>query len=104
MKVFVKIINLNGVKNIYADDNSGACTINMHPVKYNGRDFVAKLSAVTCGWEPEYINNSVLDGTEYRIKLVNNQGKEKVIICKNKYPSNFDAFTKVISEVLKLWN
>lgn len=104
MKVLVKLMDFSGVKNIYADEKTGEFSINSMLVNYDAEKFVSRVCSITLGWKNEYINNSVLDGVEYRIKLVSDNGKERVIVGKNKYPSNYDEFAKVIGEVLALWN
>ena len=104
MKVLIKLTNLSQVLNIYADDNTNEILVNYSPINYDARKFVGDISAIIFNWKDSYYNNKVLDGEEFRIKIITDNNKERIIIGKNSFPSNYGDFKKIVNEVVKLWN
>lgn len=104
MKVLIKIMNLNHVLNIYADNKENEIIINNKPINYDAKKFVDNILIITSNWKNSYYNGRILDGEEFRIKLISDNNEERLIVGKNSFPSNYDDFKKIINEVLKLWN
>jgi len=104
MKVLIKIINLSQALNIYADDKTNEVVINNTPVNYNANKFVGDVSAITFNWDNHYYKNHILDGEEFKIKLISDNNNERLIVGKNSYPSNYGEFKDLINEVVNLWN
>ena len=104
MKVYIKIFNLNGMDYIEADEETSQLTYNFQQIKCNVKRFVGEITKVIFNWDDKYINNSILDGEEFRIKLVADNGKEKVIVGKNQFPSNYSEFKRIINEVKRNGN
>lgn len=102
MKIFIKTIGLSGSFQIEANDREQYVLLNGKKIDCNAIEFVGELSAIMCSWENEYINNSIIDGTEYKIKIINDYKEEKIITIKNAYPHNFEKFSKLIQGVIDL--
>lgn len=103
MKVFIKVANMNTIYNIFADDKTGECVFNGKNIEYDTKEFVKKIALVTNKWPQNNYGGRTFDGEEYKIKIVNDVGKERVIVGKNQYPANYGEFSKLIREVVKLW-
>lgn len=104
MKIFIKIRNIEQTLNIYADDQTNEIIINDKIFDFNATKFVGDISAIIFNWKDSYYNNKVLDGEEFRIKIITDNNKERIIIGKNSFPSNYGDFKKIVNEVVKLWN
>ena len=103
MQIYIKIMNLVGVSNIFGDDNAEIVEVNGDKVDVDAREFVGQMSLVLSSWKEKYINNLILDGEEYRVKIVNDEGEERMLYGKNAFPENYGEFKKLIGEVLEKW-
>lgn len=99
MKVFIKIINLDGVTDIFADDETKEMKLDNRNVEFDAVEFVGRVSVIVFNWKKRNMNNRIIDGERYQIKLISNDGKEKVLIGKNSFHSNYGELTKLIEEV-----
>ena len=99
MKVFIKTISLDGVTDIFADDETKEMKLNNSNVGFDAVEFVGKVSAITFNWKKRNMSNRIIDGERYQIKLISNDNKEKVLIGKNSFYSNYGELTKLIEEV-----
>ena len=99
MKVFVKTINLDGVTDIFADDKTKEIKLNDRNVGFDAVEFVGRVSVITFNWKKRNMRNRIIDGERYQIKLISNDNKEKVLIGKNNFHSNYEELTKLIEEV-----
>ena len=77
--------------------------VNCTPIDFDAIKFVGDISLITLNWNNEYVNNSILDGEECRVKLVQDD-KERIIKCKNAFPLNYGEFKETINKVVELWN
>jgi len=103
MKVTIKLINRLTEMTIIADDEKNEVLVNGNLVLINAQKFVSQISILTSSWQPTYINNAVIDGEEFMVKL-QNQNKVKTYTGKNKFPINYSKFLSLISEVKQKWN
>ena len=99
MKVYVTVSNLSNIINIFADDEANTITLNGKAIDYNAVDFVSRIALITFNWPTKNINNNVIDGEQYEIRLIADNGQERKIVGRNSFPSNYGAFSKLISEV-----
>ena len=99
MKVYVTIINSGETTNIFADDSTEQITLNNEVIKFDAIDFVSRISLITFNWPTRNINNSLIDGERYQIKIVANNNQERKIIGKNSFPRNYGDLLKLIREV-----
>lgn len=99
MKVYVTVSNLSNTINIFADDEANKITLNSKAIDYNAVDFISRISMITFNWPTTNINNSVIDGEQYEIRLIANNNQERKIIGKNSFPSNYVDFSQLIHEV-----
>jgi hypothetical protein len=61
--------------------------------------FLDKLFRITDSWNEKYINNSILDGMEWRIIIKFKNEKFKSFSGKNDYPNNFEALDEIMKEL-----
>ena len=101
MKVFVKIVNLNEVIDIYADDKLKVIKFNNKDINFDAEKFVGEVSFITYNWKEENFNNNILDGERYLIKIVSNDNQERKIVGKNSFPENYAKLKQLIEEVKK---
>lgn len=60
---------------------------------------VDKLDLITKNWKDDYINNSIIDGIEYRIKICSEKKEDRVLIFKNNFPEDFYRLEDVLQEL-----
>lgn len=101
MKVYVTIMNLSGTTNIFADDESKQITLNGQASKFDAEEFVSRVTLTTFNWPIRNIDNSVIDGESYKIKIIANNNQERTIVGKNSFPHNYTDLSKLIHEVKK---
>ena len=99
MKVYVTVRNLNNIINIFADDAANKITLNDKPIKFDAVEFVSRVTLTTFNWPIRNIDNSIIDGESYQIKIIADDNKERKIIGKNSFPYNYADFSKLINEV-----
>ena len=97
VEIIIRSYSLN-VK-LLADEEKSFIFINGKKIKYLPEEFIANLLPVINKWDSVMINNGVVDGGEYFIKI-KNDGKERSIIGKNSFPINYNDFVKLINEVM----
>ena len=51
-------------------------------------------------WNTEYINNDVLDGTQWEVKVKLSNGKELEYYSSNDYPQNWTDFIDYINNLI----
>ncbi|MBR4407246.1 MAG: hypothetical protein IKT27_02930 [Clostridia bacterium] len=103
MQIYIKIINQRGVLNIKGDENANLVEVNGDKIDFDARYFVGKMSQIVFLWEDKYIDNTMLDGVEFRVRVVNDKNEERVICGRNAFPENYDEFENLIGEVIGKW-
>ena len=98
MVVEVVVENINKRTVIVANEDNDYLSCNGKESLFSGELFIERLIPIVVNWNDVMINNSVLDGVRYSIKIKNN-GKERTIIGKNIYPINYREFSGLIAEV-----
>ena len=66
--------------------------------EYQVKAKLRKIMNITKDYEDKYINDTIIDGKEYRIYIIYNNGKKRKIIGKNRYPEKFSRFLEIIKE------
>jgi len=98
MEVFVKIINMAGILNIYANSDTNELVVNGNQTDKDGKIFIGKILSITNSWKSEYILRGQLDAEEFRI-MVESGGSSRIIKGKGIYPVNYSEFSSLIREV-----
>ena len=92
-------VNLSGFKikeiNIIVDSTSGIVRLNDNVVDFDAQKFIAEINDIVLSWKPKMINDRVLDGSWYSVKIQDGISK-KVFIGRNKYPANYNRFLELI--------
>jgi len=64
------------------------------------KEYLNKLFMIIDEWEETYIDNSIIDGTEWELQIIYTNGKIKKYIGKNDFPYNFEYFDIIKNELL----
>ena len=64
-------------------------------------EFLDKLLRIIDSWKEEYIDNGIIDGTEWQLKIVYKSGYERNYCGKNAFPDNYEALDKIKREMIK---
>ena len=100
MKIVIKISNLITSLNIQVDDEKGMFLLNNKAIDVDIEKFVSSLTTILASWQQKMVDESVIDGEEYSVKLRIGT-KTRTYIGKNKFPSNYRDFKKLIEGVTK---
>lgn len=65
-------------------------------------EFLDKLLRTIDGWENEYIEENIIDGIEWQLKIVFVDGIEKRYQGKNAFPYNFECLDKIKCEFIEM--
>ena len=85
---------------------------NMYPSSFNKpicvtvsdellNDFIDKLLRTTAEWNTEYYQRNIIDGTEWKLKILLKNNTEKCYAGRNDFPSNFEYLDRLKYELLK---
>ena len=72
---------------------------NKHNAKQIQDSILLEIVKCISSWKESYVNDRIIDGATYTIKIKSNNGM-KTYIFKNKYPENFSDFLKALQEVI----
>ena len=63
--------------------------------------FLDKLFRIIDSWKEEYIDNSMVDGTEWQLQITYTDGDKKYYRGKNGFPSNFESIDRIKYEIIE---
>lgn len=79
-------------------------------IKYNNKiknindelvmNYFDRLFRIIDGWKEEYIDNTVIDGLEWKLQITYKDGFVKQYIGKNDFPNNFEYLDKIKYEII----
>ena len=98
MKISITVQNLSSVINLSINDETNEAILNGNEIQIDVSAFVSKLVAIVSSWEKEMINNLIVDGESYSVKI-ENQCKTYKYVGRNKFPINYRDFKKLISSL-----
>lgn len=81
-------------------------TINKNKIKSNNinnklvTQFIDDLYRAIDGWESNYENGNVVDGTEWNLQIIYINGKIQGYSGRNNFPSNFEYIEKIKRELI----
>jgi len=59
-----------------------------------------KLFRIIGDWENKYVNNNIIDGTEWQLQITYKNGKTKHYLGRNSFPDNFEYLDKIKYEII----
>ncbi len=95
MKVKISIQNMVNFTNLVVDDETNKATLNGQEIKLDIPYFVSKLVAIVSSWKSKMINDFIVDGEIYLVKI-ENEGKIYTFEGRNKFPENYREFKKLL--------
>ena len=99
MKIFIKILGLVEMTTIELDDENNYCKLDYKIVELDSvSGTMREILKVVSLWDYNYINNDIIDATEYSVKVVK-ENKITVFRIQGKYPDNFANFLSIISKI-----
>lgn len=63
-------------------------------------NYFDRLFRIIDGWEEEYIDNTVIDGVEWKLQITYKDGFVKQYNGKNDFPNNFEYLDKINHEIV----
>lgn len=100
-KISLGISNLRKCFNLNLDYKTASAKLNEKPFEMDVRPFMEKVLKIVADWPENLADNSILDGLAYHV-YVQKDAQIKKYQGKNKFPSNFFEFIKLLDEV-GLW-
>jgi len=64
-------------------------------------DFLDNLFRIISPWEEKYIQNNILDGTEWQLSIRFKDGHNRLYYGKDKYPNNFDSLEEIKNQMIE---
>lgn len=83
---------------IIADEAKDAITCNGKFAAHGASKFISRLLSITGSWPEESIDNKVLDGENYEVKIFF-EDETRVHKGYGRYPNKYNEFKELISEV-----
>lgn len=98
MQILITVADMAESVNIKIDNQKGLFIVNGNPKQIDIDNFVMRFQAIVASWPSIMIDNSVLDGGWYEVKIrVDNDVRK--FKGKNAFPTNYYEFIQLIDEV-----
>ncbi len=101
MKITVSVFNMYNSRYLVLDDEKNEATFNGQKVNIDIKPFASRLLAIVSSWDERMVNEMVLDGESYFVKI-EKDGKVYTYEGRNKFPVNYRDFVGLLREN-KLW-
>ena len=97
MKITVSVFNMYKSRYIVLDDEKNEATFNGKKVELDIPPFASKLLTIISSWDNRMVNDMVLDGESYSVK-VEKDGKVYNYEGRNKFPLNYRDFIDLLRD------
>lgn len=84
---------------IKIDDAKPLFLVNDKPKDIDINRFIMRMQSIISSWQYTMINNRIIDGSWYDIKIKSGDNKRHYV-GKNAYPQNYDEFISLLNEVI----
>ena len=99
MQIIISLGNISNQTVIKIDDENALFLVNERPKKVDINRFIMRMQSIISSWQYTMINNRIIDGSWYDIKIKSGDNKRHYV-GKNAYPQNYDEFISLINEVV----
>ncbi len=97
MKITIIMSSMTHFTQLIIDDKTKEAKLNGENIEIDIDNFANKLISIVSSWEPRMVNEFILDGQEYRVRI-EKKGKIQDYYGKNKYPENYRDFISLLQE------
>lgn len=98
MKIKVGMQNMRKSFCLKVDCEVGKAWLDDTELNMDVKAFASSLLSVVSSWEHEMVDPTILDGLSYFVRIQNDDGKVVSYSGQNKFPQNFQVFTKLLEE------
>ncbi len=97
MKITITLSGLSNFTQLIIDDQKQEAKLNRTKINLNIDDFSSKILSIVSSWDKRMVNEFVLDGQEYMVRIEKNN-KVYDYYGRNKYPDNYREFITLLKE------
>ena len=97
MKIEIELISM--YKNTKIDVIDDVFFVNGTKKDVDIERFMRRLFCITATWKENMVDNGILDGESYKVKIYDSD-KKATYFGKNNFPANYGEFVRLISEVI----
>ncbi len=95
MKIIVTLRSLTKLTRLELDEEKQTANLNGTPIDINVEPFINKLLKIVSSWKKRMVNDFILDGLEYTVKIEKDD-KSFEFYGRNKFPDNFQDFINLL--------
>ncbi len=95
MKITVTVFNMYKSRHLTLDDEKNEAVFNGKKIELDVPPFASRLLAIVSSWDNRMVNNMILDGESYNVKI-EKDGKVYNYEGRNKFPANYRDFVELM--------